>query len=314
MKEHEQYLLDVMQGRRPFKNVEPKPGEGKYYYLDPNQKYDWFTPSRPDQRTYVPSEDSPNPYTQPRQPAAQQFQQPFQPQQSFHPQQPQIQGYASLSGSIPNASAGGIQPVKYTEQNMKKPSPAMASLKPFLQDKEAISEHPYLDIEGNITSGYGHMDKNLNSFARHPWYNQTTQKPATMEEIQKYYNTLKAAPYGQNYGAKSFKQQTPLRLSRSYAEQLLDHDIAIREEELHQTHPNFKYMSPEMQVAIAEPNYHVGTLKWPKLKEAIQNKDKEAICTNIHRKETDNKGNFIKGFQERNQWAYDMCQKGYFIK
>lgn len=314
MKEHEQYLLDVMQGRRPFKNVEPKPGEGKYYYLDPNQKYDWFTPSRPDQRTYVPSEDSPNPYTQPRQPAAQQFQQPFQPQQSFHPQQPQIQGYASLSGSIPNASAGGIQPVKYTEQNMKKPSPAMASLKPFLQDKEAISEHPYLDIEGNITSGYGHMDKNLNSFARHPWYNTITQRPATMEEIQKYYNILKASPYGQKHGAATFEQHTPLRLSRSYIDQLLDHDIAIREEELNQTHPNFKYMSPEMQVAIAEPNYHVGTLTWPDLKEAIQNKDKDGICKNIHRKETNSDGKVIAGYKERNQWAYDMCQKGYFIK
>ena len=302
MKEHEQYLLDVIQGRRPFKNPNPKLGEGKYYYLDPNQEYDDMAPARPDQKTYVPSEDSPNPYLQPR-PQAQQSQ-----------QQPQFQGYASVSGSIPNAVAGGIQPVKYTEQNMKKPSPAMASLKPFLQNKESFSENPYLDIKGNITSGYGHMDKNLNSFARHPWYNQTTQKPATMEEIQKYYNILKAAPYGQNYGAKSFEQQTPLRLSRSYADRLLDHDIAIREEELHQTHPNFKYMSPEMQVAIAEPNYHVGTLGWPKLKEAIKNKDKEAICQNIHRKETDDKGNFNKGFQERNQWAYDMCQKGYFIK
>lgn len=302
MKEHEQYLLEVIQGKRPFANLDPKPGEGKYFYLAPDQKYDWFTPARPDQKTFVPSKDSPNPYLQPRQ----------QAQQSQ--QQPPFQGYASASGTIPNAGAGGIQPVKYTEQNMKKPSPAMASLKPFLQDKEAFSEHPYLDIEGNITSGYGHMDKDLNSFTRHPWHNQTTQKPATMEEIQEYYNTLKAAPYGQNYGAKSFKHQTPLRLSRNYADRLLDHDIAIREEELHHTHPNFKYMSPEMQVAIAEPNYHVGTLKWPKLKEAIKNKDKEAICQNIHRKETDNKGNFIKGFQERNQWAYDMCQKGYFIK
>ena len=302
MKEHEQYLLDVIQGRRPFKNPNPKLGEGKYYYLDPNQEYDPMAPVRPDQKTYVPSEDSPNPYLQP-QPPVQHFQ-----------QQAPFQGYTSASDSIPNAAAGGIQPVKYTAQNMKKPSPAMDSLKPFLKKMEEISEHPYLDIEGNITSGYGHMDKNLNSFARHPWYNQTTQKPATMEEIQKYYNTLKAAPYGQKYGADSFKHQTPLRLSRSYADQLLDHDIAIREEELHQTHPNFKYMSPEMQVAIAEPNYHVGTLKWPKLKEAIKNKDKEAICQNIHRKETDNQGNFIKGFQERNQWAYDMCQKGYFIK
>ena len=299
MKEHEQYLLDVIQGRRPFKNPNPKLGEGKYYYLDPNQEYDPMAPARPDQKTYVPSEDSPNPYLQPQPPVQ---------------QQAPLQGYASASGSISNAAAGGIQPVKYTAQNMKKPSPAMASLKPFLQDKEAFSEHPYLDIEGNITSGYGHMDKDLNCFARHPWYNQTTQKPATMEEIQKYYNILKTAPYGQNYGAKSFEPQTPLRLSRSYADQLLDHDIAVREEELHQTHPNFKYMSPEMQVAIAEPNYHVGTLKWPKLKEAIKNKDKEAICQNIHRKETDNQGNFIKGFQERNQWAYDMCQKGYFIK
>ena len=299
MKEHEQYLLDVIQGKRPFKNPNPKLGEGKYYYLDPNQKYDPMAPARPDQKTYVPSEDSPNPYLQPQPPVQ---------------QQAPLQGYASASGSISNAAAGGIQPVKYTAQNMKKPSPAMASLKPFLKKKEDISEHPYLDIEGNITSGYGHMDKNLNSFARHPWYNQTTQKPATMEEIQKYYNILKTAPYGQNYGAKSFEQQTPLRLSRSYADQLLNHDIAVREEELHQTHPNFKYMSPEMQVAIAEPNYHVGTLKWPKLKEAIKNKDKEAICQNIHRKKTDNQGNFIKGFQERNQWAYDMCQKGYFIK
>lgn len=62
MKEHEQYLLDVIQGRRPFKNPNSKLGEGKYYYLDPNQEYDDMAPTRPDQKTYVPSEDSPNPY------------------------------------------------------------------------------------------------------------------------------------------------------------------------------------------------------------------------------------------------------------
>ena len=75
MKEHEQYLLDVTQGKRPFANLDSKPGEGKYFYLAPDQKYDWFTPARPDQKTFVPSKDSPNPYLQPRQPAAQQFQQ-----------------------------------------------------------------------------------------------------------------------------------------------------------------------------------------------------------------------------------------------
>ena len=98
MKEHEQYLLDVIQGRRPFKNPNPKLGEGKYYYLDPNQEYDPMAPVRPDQKTYVPSEDSPNPYLQP-QPPVQHFQ-----------QQAPFQGYTSASDSIPNAAAGGIQP------------------------------------------------------------------------------------------------------------------------------------------------------------------------------------------------------------
>ncbi len=319
MKEHEQYLLDVMQGRRPFKNVEPKPGEGKYYYLDPNQKYDWFTPSRPDQRTYVPSEDSPNPYTQPRQPAAQQFQQPFQPQQSFHPQQPQIQGYASLSGSIPNAAArmhsSALDNKKYAEHNLKKPSAEMAKMKPFLRDAEEPKEHPYRDIYGYTTFCDGHMEpKPEKNMTEYPWLDKTTNMLASDEKINADTAYLTTLPYGRGKTASFYKDKTNLRLSPEYCEKLLDHDLAVREEELSRGFPNYNRMSPDIQRALMEVHYQSNAFNKQrpqirKLHNAARQSDKEKFCNALMR--DDSKRPDLK---QRNEWVYEQCQKGYFIK
>lgn len=307
MKEHEQYLLDVIQGRRPFKNPNPKLGEGKYYYLDPNQEYDDMAPARPDQKTYVPSEDSPNPYLQPR-PQAQQSQ-----------QQPQFQGYASVSGSIPNAAArmhsSALDNKKYAEHNLKKPSAEMAKIKPFLRGAEGLEEHPYRDIYGKVTVCEGHMVPNPNkNMIEFPWLDKTTNMLASNEKINTDSSKLTNLPYGPNYTADFYKDKTDLKLPPEYCKKLLDHDLAVREKELSRGFPNYNRMSPDMQRALMDVHYQSNAFnkKRPqirKLHDAARQFDKENFCKALMR--DDSKRPDLK---PRNEWVYEQCQKGYFIK
>lgn len=144
MKEHEQYLLDVIQGKRPFANLDPKPGEGKYFYLAPDQKYDWFTPARPDQKTFVPSKDSPNPYLQPRQ----------QAQQSQ--QQPPFQGYASASGTIPNAAARMHSSALDNKQYDKDNNCSIPNIIEEFKKLKYMTKIPH-----QISTGNKHFDKKI---------------------------------------------------------------------------------------------------------------------------------------------------------
>ena len=207
MNEYRKLLQQTMQGERPLERANPKPGQSKYYYIDPNQKYDMYSFARPDQTTDVADENSPNPYFQTQQtPVANGWDgsnnlqsgalsnanttntfanNVSQSQSSFLSSlQPSIGAMATIQGQpLSIASAGGVSTLKNKENSLLAPSPAMDGLKPFLKEKEDIVPYPYLDMKGKRTSCYGHMDETLQEFNRHPWYNQQTGQPATDSEI-----------------------------------------------------------------------------------------------------------------------------------
>ena len=306
MKEHEQYLLDVIQGRRPFKNSNPKLGEGKYYYLDPNQEYDPMAPARPDQKTYVPSEDSPNPYLQP-QPPVQHFQ-----------QQAPFQGYASASGSISNAAArmhsSALDNKKYAEHNLKKPSTEIAKMKPFLRGVEKPIPHPYRDIYGYTTFGIGHMDNNPQNMTEYPWIIKNSNLLASDDKIKAETQKLNRLPYGKNYPASYYKKRIDIQLPPDYSEKLFNHDLAIRENELRRGFPNYNHMSPDMQRALMDVHYQSNAFNKQKpqirkLHDAARQFDKENFCKALMRDDSKR-----PDLTERNKWTYEQCQKGYFIK
>lgn len=59
-----------------------------------------------------------------------------------------------------------------------------------VKEQEGCTQHPYFDINGNITIGYGHLVPNLQAFTNIAFINTETQKALTTEETVKYYNDI----------------------------------------------------------------------------------------------------------------------------
>lgn len=192
----------------------------------------------------------------------------------------------------------------------RKPFPdqeAYDRLMQMLKDAENIVDHPYKDINGNITYGYGHMDNTYSGFISHPWTNTITGQPASNGELLEGYNAIMAAKHGRQIPAKNFKDTTNLQLSKEYIDELLDRDVMQRHVELQKRLKNYNQMDPNMQIGTLETHFNAGILGWPKLKKAAAKKKQEAFCDELSREE---KGR--SDIPKRNKWAYEQCMKGKF--
>ena len=114
--------------------------------------------------------------------------------------------------------------------------------------------------------------------------------------------------------ASFYEDKTDLRLPPEYCDKLLDHDLAIREEELRRGFPNYNRMSPDMQRALMEVHYQSNAFNKQrpqirKLHDAARQSDKEKFCNALMRDDSKR-----PDLTERNKWVYEQCQKGYFIK
>ena len=180
-------------------------------------------------------------------------------------------------------------------------------LKQQLVNAEKKVQYPYLDIVGNITYGYGHMDNSFNGFVSHPWINKNTHLPATKGELVSSFDSIRAAKFGKNIKATDFSNVTNIILEDNYIDNLLDKDIALRHQDLLKNMKNYSQMDPYLQVSILEPHFTSNVLTWPKLRQATILKDKDMICKEIHRNETNR-----ADIKKRNEWAIKQCEKGNF--
>ena len=64
-----------------------------------------------------------------------------------------------------------------------------------------------------------------------------------------------------------------------------------------------------MRQALLETHYTSNILNWPKLRKAAKAKDRDWVCSELHRDETDR-----PDLRRRNKWSYDKCMQGNFIK
>lgn len=176
-----------------------------------------------------------------------------------------------------------------------------------IQEHEKVKYHPYIDTTGNITTGAG---ANINNFSDFMKVNFTVNGiPATDAQKLAAYNTLrnindKKDIYGnyinRNRTADYFLDKTNLRISEqdayNMAQNHMKNDLAhVRSEFM-----DFDYFPNPLKEVLLDIHYNTGGLNkqnWPKLYEAIANRDVNGIINNVHRKK----------FQpSRNEWAKRM--------
>jgi GH24 family phage-related lysozyme (muramidase) len=161
-----------------------------------------------------------------------------------------------------------------------------------------------LDTKGKITVGVGTNIDNCDDFVKVNF----TQKKNSVSDAQKNYvcNQLRQASQrlsGRwNIDAEEYKKATDLRIDDEEAQRLAQQHLTNDVAHLRSEFSDFDNFPMPLKEVLVDLQYNTGNLtekKWPKLYEAIRNRDVEGIAKNVHRKDVG---------KERNDWAENLVR------
>ena len=185
-----------------------------------------------------------------------------------------------------------------------------AKMRANIKEYENFIENPYLDTKGYITTGYGANINNKEDFMKVNF--MINGKPATDAEKEQYYYHLRDMSMlvdennkfvYHNTKAENFAKSTPLRISQedalNMAQNHMNNDLA----QVRREFADFDNLPIPLKEVLLDIQYNVkgGIQKanWPKLYQAIADKDINEIAANVHRKDVQ---------KERNDWAERMAR------
>lgn len=178
-----------------------------------------------------------------------------------------------------------------------------------LEEYEDRINHLYIDINGNVTVGIGHLIINKNAMSGVTLYKVQNDKltgPATLQEKMTEFENIKKLPYGQNYTAGYYKQHTSLIMKDSDIDFLKNNHIDTFYQELKTTYKkengflaNFDDFEPNLQLALFDMVFNLGTptLKnnFPKFNTALKSDDYTTAANESHRKGiSEERNNYVK--------------------
>lgn len=146
-----------------------------------------------------------------------------------------------------------------------------SSLRAKLHQYEGKFNHLYLDTKGKVTVGVGHLVLSRNAVSSIPLYNTKNNmpsQPATLQQKQVEYDSVAKLPWGQRYGAFSFKKHTSLVMKDSDIELLLNKHIDSFYKELVVIYTktngyteNFDSFHKNIQLALFDMIFNLGAHK-----------------------------------------------------
>lgn len=292
------YTGELLFGKYPVQRTNPKPGQSKWYYIDP--RYNGLG------EIDVESENSPNPYeneikeylyrNEPEhykemygneEPVHQNRStvnqltgmqtladnNTFQPismsvnasMQPLFPTLPPIQGVQLAQNDVNSLNDGNLT----NFDNKILTDQKYYDILTFLRNKnvEGFHNYPYLDSVGKKTVCTGNLITSDDPKI-YPFYNVNTDNLATKEEIINGYNSLDKYSQQQlssesedDFKAEYFQAKTPLRLRQQQCDVIDRNIIETKWKELVDVFPNFSNMSSELQRAIFDVHYQSNIFK-----------------------------------------------------
>lgn len=174
---------------------------------------------------------------------------------------------------------------------------------------EGIPSNPYLDTKGNITGGAGANINNKEDFMKVNF--MINGRPATDDEKEKYYYKLRdmSMMVGRNNNfihrntrAEDFSAATPLTISNEESYNIAINHMTNDLAHVRQQFSDFDKFPKPLKEVLLDIQYNTGNLtrnNWPKLYQAIDNRDVNGITQNVHRKDV---------HKQRNDWAESMAR------
>lgn len=206
------------------------------------------------------------------------------------------------------------------------------SFKDHLKTTEGLAYHLYLDTNGYVTVGHGHMMSHVGLALTLPFqtpmvrteaarelFSQLQMPPvavgisqymkmgarrATQDEIKKDWNQVKAQPFGIHIKSSRFQEYTACWLTLQDIEDLFDQDLKEHVSSIKQlVFPDFDTLPQAAQEAIFDMEFNMGagTLNtFTNFKKAVNARDWDGAANSCHR---------ITPNEDRNVWTKNLLLK-----
>lgn len=188
-------------------------------------------------------------------------------------------------------------------------SVSKSSLRNTLADYEGYIKHLYLDTEGNVTIGVGHMIPNKNAMSGVTMYkvqNDKITQPATLQEKMDEYEVIRKMPFGADFSDKYYKKHTSLTMKDLDVDFLTNKHIDKFYSELKSIYTknkgypvDFDSLHQNVQLALFDMAFNMGTptLKnnFPKFNSALKSNDYKLAAKESHRKDIgEDRNNYVR--------------------
>ncbi len=140
-----------------------------------------------------------------------------------------------------------------------------------LENYEGRFNHLYLDTKGKVTVGVGHLVMNKTAMGSLVFYKLKNNLPvqmATLQEKQAEYDAIAKLPWGQRYGAATFKKHASMIMKDTDIDKLVDKHIDSFYKELSKTYSkangytdDFDNLHKNVQLALFDLIFNLGATK-----------------------------------------------------
>ncbi len=179
------------------------------------------------------------------------------------------------------------------------------TLREKLTEYEGNAPHMYLDTNGNVTVGVGHLLSTVAAAQKLAFIVDKTKMKATPEEIKADFEAVSKLPKVHNNLAPFYKAYTKLVLTQPEIDALTESHIDNFHSELMRKYVHFSFYPKEVRLALFDMLFNLGMKKlremYIRFNMAIYAKDWQKAADESHRK--------LPVSTARNRYVKDLLEK-----
>jgi len=150
---------------------------------------------------------------------------------------------------------------------------------------EGVVPHMYLDTEGNVTVGVGHLLSNAAAAISLAFVDKVSESPVDADQKSNGWQTVSVLPKG--HTAAWYADKTSIKLLDDVISDVLSGDLAARENQLRHHFAGYDAYPATAQAGLVDMVFNLGMSKlisgFPTFVGAVKNKDWATAAAQCHR-------------------------------